>query len=54
VNTEKDSKAAKQMQAIIRSKSLVEHEARSCNVKESGEIAKMVERFFSWAEKQVP
>jgi len=54
VNTEEASKAAKQMQAIIRFKGLVEYESRSCTAKESGEIAKRVERFFSWAEKQIP
>ena len=54
VGAEEASKAAKQMQAIIRLKGLVEYEARSCTAKESGDIVKRVERFFSWAEKQMP
>ena len=54
VNTEEASKAAKQMQAILRLKGLVEYESRSCTSKESGDVVKRVERFFSWAEKQMP
>lgn len=54
VNTDDASKAARQMQAILRLKGLVEYEARNCGAKESGDIVKRVERFFSWAEKQIP
>ncbi len=54
VSAEEASKAAKQMQAIIRLNGLVEYEARSCNARESGDIVKRVERFFAWAEKSMP
>jgi hypothetical protein len=54
VGTEEASKAAKQMQAILRLKGLVEYESRSCTAKESGDVVKRIERFFSWAEKQIP
>ena len=54
VDSEEASKAAKQMQAILRLKGLVEYEARSCTAKESADTVKRIERFFSWAENQVP
>jgi hypothetical protein len=54
VDSEGASRAAKQMQAILRLKGLVEYEARSCTAKESIDTVKRVERFFSWAEKQIP
>lgn len=54
VNSEEAAKAARQMQAIIRLKGLVEYEARSCTARESDDVVKGVERFFSWAEKQIP
>ena len=54
VDSVEASKAAKQMQAILRLKGLVEYEARSCTAKESTDTVKRVERFFSWAEKQIP
>ena len=54
VGSEEASQAARQMQAILRLKGLVEYEARSCTAKESATTMKRVERFFSWAERQIP
>ena len=48
------SKAAKQMQSILKLKGLVEYESRGCTTRESGDVVKRVSRFFTWAEKQVP
>ena len=54
VTADEASKAAKQMQTIIRLKGLVEYEARSCTARESGDIVKRAERFFAWADKSMP
>jgi hypothetical protein len=51
----KDASAAKeQMSQVLALKGLVEYEARGCTQKDASCAIKRIERFFNWAEKQLP
>lgn len=48
------SKAKEQMAQVLNMKGLVEYEARACTRNDASGTVKRVERFFSWAEQQMP
>ena len=48
------SRAKEQMAQVLNMKGLVEYEARACTQNDASGAIKRVERFFSWAEEQLP
>ena len=48
------SRAKEQMAQVLNMKGLVEYEARACTQKDASGAVKRVERFFAWAEEQLP
>jgi len=48
------SQAREQMSQVLNLKALVEYEARPCTRRTASDVIKRVDRFSSWAEKQLP